>query len=293
VDNRSLYFNSTGHPGYGNNDLFVSRRTSDGGWTKPENLGFPINTIDDEGSLVIASDGKTAYYASDRTDSRGGMDIYTFEMREDIRPAQTLWVKGRVFDRKTGKGLPSGVILTDLASGRVVSNLQTDETGNYLTTLPKGMDYAFDVKRRGYLFYSENFSLTNAPGDTAWHIDIPLQPIEPNAAVVLKNIFFETNRYDIKSESEPELNNVIQLMKDNPTLRIQISGHTDNSGRTSDNTTLSENRAKAVTNYLVAKGIAPGRLTFKGFGDTQPVADNATPEGRARNRRTELTVIGQ
>ena len=301
VDNQTLYFNSTGHPGYGSNDLFVSRKTADGGWSAPENLGYPINTIDDEGSLVIASDGKTAYYASDRSDSRGGMDIYTFQMREDIRPAQTLWVKGRVFDHKTGKGLPSSVTLTDLSTGRVTSALMTDETGNYLTTLPKGKNYAFDVKRRGYLFYSEHFALNDtpgdstykAPGDSAWHIDIPLQPIEPNAAITLKNIFFETNRYDIKPESEPELNEVVQLLKENPTLRIQISGHTDNSGKPADNRTLSENRAKAVTNYLVAKGIAPGRLSAKGFGDTQPVADNATPEGRARNRRTELTVTGQ
>ena len=134
-------------------------------------------------------------------------------------------------------------------------------------------------------------STNKAPGDSAWHIDIPLQPIEPNAAITLKNIFFETNRYDIKPESEPELNEVVQLMKDNPTLRIQISGHTDNSGKPADNRTLSENRAKAVTNYLITRGVAPGRLSAKGFGETQPVADNATPEGRARNRRTELTVV--
>ncbi|HVS96485.1 MAG TPA: OmpA family protein, partial [Puia sp.] len=253
VDNQTLYFNSTGHPGYGNNDLFVARKTADGQWSKPENLGYPINTIDDEGSLVIASDGKTAYYASDRSDSRGGMDLYSFVMREDIRPAQTLWVKGRVFDRKTGKGLPSSVVLTDLSSGRVMSNLQTDETGNYLTTLPKGKNYAFDVRRRGYLFYSENFALNNAPGDSlhlatgdsAYHIDIALQPLETNAAITLKNIFFQTNRYDIQPESEPELNEVVRLMKDNPTLRIQISGHTDNSGKAADNRTLSENRARA------------------------------------------------
>ena len=301
VDNQTLYFNSTGHPGYGQHDLFVSRKTADGGWSKPENLGYPINTIDDEGSLVIASDGKTAYYASDRSDSRGGMDLYSFILRDDIRPAQTLWVKGRVFDKKSGKGLPSSVILTDLSTGRVISALMTDETGNYLTTLPKGKNYAFDVKRRGYLFYSEHFALNDspgdstykAPGDSAWHIDIPLQPIEPNAAITLKNIFFETNRYDIKPASEPELNEVVQLLKENPTLRIQISGHTDNSGKPADNRTLSENRAKAVTNYLIAKGIAPVRLSAKGFGDTQPVADNATPEGRASNRRTELTVTSQ
>lgn len=293
ADNQSLYFTSNGHPGYGGDDLFLSRKGPDGTWSKPENLGYPINTIENEGSLVIAADGRTAYYASDRADSRGGLDLYSFEMREDIRPAQTLWVKGRVFDKKTNKGLPSSVILTDLSSGSVISNLQTDETGNYLITLPKGKDYAFDVNRRGYLFYSENFSLSKEQGDTTYHIDIPLQPIEANAAIVLKNIFFDPNQYEIKPESGAELIAVVQLMKENPGLHIQINGHTDNSGKAADNKTLSENRAKAVTNYLIAKGIAQGRLTFKGFGDTQPVADNASPEGRAKNRRTELSVVSQ
>jgi outer membrane protein OmpA-like peptidoglycan-associated protein len=290
VDNQTLYFNSTGHPGYGNNDLFVSRLQPDGNWGRPENLGYPINTIDDEGSLVIAADGKTAYYASDRSDTRGGLDIYTFEMREDIRPAPTRWVKGRVFDLRTGKGLPSGVVLTDLSTGLVISNLQTDETGNYLITLPKGKDYAFNVHRRGYLFYSEHFALSKDQGDSAWHIDIPLQPIEANAAIVLKNIFFDPGKYDLRPESEIELNEVVRMLKENPGVHILISGHTDNSGKPADNQKLSEDRARAVTNYLVAKGIPQTRLSFKGYGDTQPVADNATPEGRSRNRRTELTV---
>jgi outer membrane protein OmpA-like peptidoglycan-associated protein/tetratricopeptide (TPR) repeat protein len=293
ADNQSLYFTSNGHPGYGGDDLFISRKEPDGSWGKPENLGYPINTIENEGSLVITADGKTAYYASDRADSKGGLDLYSFEMREDIRPAHTLWVKGKVFDLKTRKGLPSSVVLTDLSTGRVVSDLQTDETGNYLITLPKGKDYAFDVNRRGYLFYSENFPLSKEQGDTAFHIDIPLQPIETNAAIVLKNIFFDPNEYAVKPESGAELNAVVQLMKDNPTLHIQINGHTDNSGKPAENKTLSENRARAVTNYLIARGIASARLSFKGFGDTQPVADNATPEGKAKNRRTELFVVSK
>lgn len=294
ADNQTLYFTSNGHPGYGGDDLFVTRKGPGGVWSKPENLGYPINTIENEGSLVIAADGKSAYYASDRADSRGGLDLYSFELREDIRPARTTWVKGRVFDRKTNKGLPSSVILTDLSTREVVSKLQTDETGNYLITLPKGKDYAFNVNRRGYLFYSENFALDkDQQSDSAYHIDIPLQPLEANAAIVLKNIFFESNKYELKRESEAELNEVVQLMKDNPTLRIQINGHTDNSGKPTDNQLLSENRAKAVTNYLTTKGIAVARLSYKGFGDAQPVADNATLEGRAKNRRTELSVISR
>jgi outer membrane protein OmpA-like peptidoglycan-associated protein len=291
ADNQTLYFTSNGHPGYGGDDLFVTRKQPDGTWSKPENLGYPINTIENEGCLVIAADGKTAYYASDRADSRGGLDLYTFELREDIRPAKTLWVKGKVFDSTTRKGLPSSVVLTDLASRQVISNLQTDATGNYLITLPEGRNYAFEVKRRGYLFFSENFSLTGNFGDTTYHIDIPLQPLTPGALVVLKNIFFDPNKFDLKPESGAELDEIVQLLKDNPTVKIQINGHTDNSGKPADNITLSEDRAKSVTSYLISKGIGPARLSSKGWGDTQPIADNSTPEGRARNRRTELKIL--
>jgi outer membrane protein OmpA-like peptidoglycan-associated protein/tetratricopeptide (TPR) repeat protein len=293
ADNQTLYFNSTGHPGYGDNDLFVSRKGPNGTWSKPENLGYPINTIENDGALVVAADGKTAYYTSERSDTRGELDLYTFQLRDDVRPAQTLWVKGRVFDRSTRKGLPSSVILTDLSTKEVISSLQTDETGNYLITLPKGKDYAFNVNRKGYLFFSDNFSLSHEQGDTAFNIDIPLQPIEANAAIVLKNIFFDPNKFELKPESQVELDAVVQLLKDNPTVKIQINGHTDNSGKAPDNKTLSENRARAVTAYLVTKGISSTRLSSMGWGDTQPVADNANPQGRAQNRRTELKVISR
>jgi outer membrane protein OmpA-like peptidoglycan-associated protein len=292
-DNQTLYFTSNGHPGYGGDDLFVTRKQPDGTWSKPENLGYPINTIENEGSLIVAADGKTAYYASDRADSRGGMDLYTFELREDVRPAKTLWVRGTVFDSTTRKGLPSNVVLTDLATRQVISNLQTDGTGNYLITLPEGRDYAFEVKRRGYLFFSENFSLSHSTGDSAYHIDIPLQPLASGALIVLRNIFFDPNKFDLKPESGAELDEVVQLLKDNPTLKIQISGHTDNSGKPADNIKLSEARARSVTAYLIARGITPARLSPKGWGDTQPIADNSTSEGKAKNRRTELKVLSR
>jgi outer membrane protein OmpA-like peptidoglycan-associated protein len=292
ADNQTLYFTSTGHLGYGGSDLFMVKKQGKG-WSKPVNLGYPINTIENEGSLVIAADGKTAYYASDRADTKGELDIYTFELRDDVRPARTLWVKGKVFDKKTQKGLPSAVELTDLSTQTVLSKVQTDETGNYLITLPIGKDYAFNVQRKGYLFFSENFPLSEKAPDSTYNIDIPLQPIEANASIVLKNIFFDVNKYDLKPESTFELDNIYELLKENPTLRIQISGYTDNIGKTTDNMTLSNNRAQAVVKYLAGKGIEPQRLTFKGFGATQPVADNATEEGRAKNRRTELKVISQ
>jgi outer membrane protein OmpA-like peptidoglycan-associated protein/tetratricopeptide (TPR) repeat protein len=291
-DNQTLYFNSTGLPGYSEKpDLFVSRRQPDGSWGKPENLGYPINTIDDEGSLIVAANGKTAYYASDRYDTKGGLDIYTFELREDVRPLRTLWVKGKVFDAKTKNGLPSSVELADVSTRKVVSKIQTDEEGNYLTTLPVGKVYAFNVSRKGYLFYSENFDLSKRIPDSTYNIDIPLQPIEANARIVLKNVFFDTKKTELKPESIIELDNVARLMNENPNMRIQISGHTDNIGKPADNLKLSQDRATSVVKYLISKGIKSERMTFKGYGESKPIADNKTENGRALNRRTELSVI--
>lgn len=293
ADNQTLYFTSTGLPGYGEEDLFVVRKGEDGKWGKPLNLGYPINTISHEGTLFVAADGKTAYYASDRSDSKGGLDIYSFELREDVRPAKTLWVKGKVFDQKTSAGLPSTVELIDLASKQIISRVQTDESGNYLITLPVGKDYAFNVARRGYLFYSDNYSLKEKAPDSTYQKDIPLQPIEVNAAIVLRNIFFDFNKYDLKPESQVELDKVVQLLQENPTVKVQIEGHTDNVGSATDNQKLSENRAKSVVTYLNSKGIRLDRLLAKGFGATHPIADNKTEEGRARNRRTGLKIVAK
>ena len=292
ADNQTLYFNSSGLPGYSEKpDLFVSRKQPDGKWGKPENLGYPINTIGDEGSMIVDADGKTAYYSSDKIDSKGGLDIYTFELRKDLRPLKTLWAKGKVYDKKTGTGLPSTLLLTDVNSQQVVSRLQTDEDGNYLITLPVGKNYAFNVHRKGYLFYSQNFDMSSVSSDSVYNIDIPLEPIEVNAKVILKNVFFDTKKTDLKPESISELDNVVRLMNENPNMKILISGFTDNVGTPADNLKLSNGRALSVVNYLIAKGVKKDRLSYRGFGENNPVASNDSEEGRALNRRTELRVV--
>jgi len=291
ADNQTLYFTSNYWQGYGDEDLFYVKKGPNGDWSKPVNLGYPINTINREATLFIDASGKTAYYASDRSDSKGGMDIYSFELREDLRPNKTLWIKGQVFDKKTTKGLPSAVELIDLSSNRTISKVQTDEKGNYLITLPVGKDYVFNVNRKGYLFYSDNFFLSQHDPDSVYEKNIPLQPIEANATIVLKNIFFDVNKFDLKPESQIELDKVVQLLNDNPSLKIQIAGHTDNAGKPADNLNLSNNRAKTVVSYLINKQISPQRLSYKGFGETKPVADNTSAENRAKNRRTELKVV--
>lgn len=291
ADNKTLYFNSNGHEGYGLTDLFLSRKQDDDSWGEPVNLGYPINTIDDEGSLIVAANGSTAIYASDGGDTKGGLDLYQFELRDDIRSEKVLWVRGTVFDKKTKAGLPSTVELTDISSRKLISKLQTDEDGNYLVTLPAGKDYAFNVNRKGYLFYSDNFSLTSSHTDSPMLVNIPLQMIEAGASVVLKNIFFDSKKFELQPASTSELDQVILLMKENANLRILISGYTDNVGQAADNIQLSNNRAKSVVAYLQKNGVDIKRLSAKGFGAASPMADNKTEAGKALNRRTELSII--
>jgi outer membrane protein OmpA-like peptidoglycan-associated protein len=293
ADNNTLYFTSDGLPGYGGSDLFVMRKKNAAEWNIPENLGYPINTIENDGSLFVASNGIDAFYSSDRADSRGGLDLYRFELRPDIRPARTLYVRGTVFNKKNNKGIPATVELIDNSTGELNSKVQTDEQGNYFITLPVGKDYVFNVNRKGYLFYSDNFLLSQRVPDSVYEKNIPLQPIEVNASIILKNIFFETNKFQLDPKSQAELDKIVQLLNDNPTLKVEISGYTDNVGKPSDNLSLSNNRAKSVVSYLIGKAIASQRLVAKGYGETKPVADNATEEGKAKNRRTELRVISQ
>ena len=290
ADNQTLYFTSNGLPGYGGTDLFVIRKGPNGNWSLPENLGFPINTIENEGSLAIAPNGIDAYYASDRSDTRGGLDLYHFELREDVRPAKTVYVKGFVYDKATKKGLPSNVELIDNSTGKPLMLVQTDETGFYFITLPTGRDFTFNVNRMGYLFYSKIYELKDKMADSMYRENIYLQPLTLNASLVLKNIQFDINEFKIKESSKVELDKVVQLLSQNADIHIVVNGHTDNIGSETDNLLLSSNRAKAVMEYFITKGIAANRLQYKGYGTTKPLADNNTESGRAINRRTEIQV---
>jgi outer membrane protein OmpA-like peptidoglycan-associated protein len=291
ADNQTLYFASDTHPGFGGMDLFYSRRQPDGSWGPAVNLGYPINTIDEDASMIVAADGKTAYFASDRTDSKGTLDIYSFELYDAARPLQTLYVKGYVYDAKTNARIPANVELTDLQNGLTISTIKTDPQGSFLVPLPVGKDYAFNVNKGGYLFYSDNFSLKDKNPETPFEKNIPLQPIEANASVILYNIFFDSKAYTLQPASVSELDKLVKLLQENPAMKIEISGHTDDVGSDKDNLLLSENRAKAVVKYLAEKGITATRLTAHGYGETQPIAPNDTEAGRAQNRRTAFKVL--
>ncbi|TXT29149.1 MAG: OmpA/MotB domain-containing protein [Chitinophagaceae bacterium] len=290
ADNQTLYYTSDGLTGYGGSDLFLLRKNSKGEWGLPENLGYPINTIENEGSLAVSADGLTAYYASDRSDTRGELDLYKFEMRPDIRPNRTLYVKGIITDKKTKKRLPSTVELINNLTRETLMKIQTDETGEYFITLPVGKDYTFSVNRKGYLFFNELYELSNKQADSVYRKDIALQPVELNASLVFRNIQFATKSFQLPADASIELDKLLQVLVENPTLQIVIGGHTDNIGKKADNLLLSTNRAKAIVDWLSNKGIDKNRMSFKGFGDTQPISNNATEAGRALNRRTTVTI---
>lgn len=291
-DNNTLYFASTGWPGMGGNDINISRRKITGGWTKAANLGYPVNTFANEMGLVVNANGNRAYFSSNRIPEKG-LDIYSFELDSKDRPEQVSYFKGKVYDSETKKPLDAQFELIDLGTSKVINQAVANKyTGEFLVCIPTNQDYALNVSKPGYLFYSENFTLTGVADNTKPFLkDVPLQAMKEGTKVILKNIFFGTNSFELKKESTVELNKVLQFIIDNPNIKIEISGHTDNVGNDALNQKLSENRAKSVVNYLVSKGISSSRIISKGYGKTQPIADNRTEEGRALNRRTEFKIV--
>jgi outer membrane protein OmpA-like peptidoglycan-associated protein len=291
-DNQSIYFSSEGHQNMGKGDIFISRLDSSGNWTPAVNLGYPINTWNNELGLIVNAAGDMAYYASDRLKDRG-LDIYEFPLYQEARPVPVSYMKGRVFDARTWKGIEAVFQLIDIQTGQLVmESSSAPEEGDFLVSLPAGRNYALNVSKPGYLFYSDNFSLAEIRKRTDPFLkDVPLSPINIGEKVVLKNIFYAFDSFVVQTESQTELNKIIEFLNLNPNVRIEISGHTDNIGNMQYNQSLSEKRAKAVVDYLASSGIQMNRLTYKGYGSSVPIGTNDTEEGRSINRRTELRIV--
>jgi outer membrane protein OmpA-like peptidoglycan-associated protein len=289
-DNKTLYFCSDGWPGMGGIDIFVSKKDDKGNWTKPINLGYPINTKGDNTGLIVSADGKTAYYAS-TPDGRSDLDLYKFSIPETVRPTAVTYVKGVVKNKTDGKPLQAKIELIDLSTSKVVAELSSDANGLFFHSLPTGYNYAFNISKPGYLFYSENFELLKESDATnPFVLNIGLEPVTAGSSVVLRNVFFDVNASALKPESKTELDKLVLFLKTNATAKIEIGGHTDNTGTASANQQLSEARAKSVYNVLIQAGIEPSRLSFKGYGASKPIADNDTEQGRAQTRRTEVRI---
>jgi len=321
-DGKTYYFSSNGHQSMGGFDVFKITY-QDSTWSEPENLGFPVNSPDDDILLSISFDMEHALLSTTRNDS-SLHDIYqvTFssvakspeldyagnwiisevkplpfpsaEAPKEIKNINLTVLKGVITDKVSKEPVFANIELVDLATGAVLANFTSAETtGNYLISLPSGKDYAISVKAENFLFFSENITVGTSNGYVELVKNIELQKIEVGNKVVLKNVFFETGKSTLTKSSETELQNLINLLNNAPNVKIEISGHTDNVGNAAKNKTLSEQRAKAVVDYLVSKGIDSKRLTYKGYGFERPIAANTTKEGRQQNRRTEFEIISR
>ncbi|RYU92203.1 hypothetical protein EWM62_01855 [Mucilaginibacter terrigena] len=293
-DDNTFYFCSNGWPGMGNKDLFVSRLGKDGKWGKPENLGSPINSSGDENGLTLTANGSYAFFSSNNLKGFGGYDIYTFELPPNLRPNIVTYVKGTVADKNTKAPLEAAVEIIDLQKNiAVYQDYSSEDAGAFLATLSAGKNYGLNISREGYLFYSDNFSLMGLKDKKAFNLSVLLSPIEVGNKVILKNIFFDTNKFELKAESKAELLKLIEFLRLNPTVKIEISGFTDDVGNTAANVALSEKRANSVYQYLSANGILASRLVYKGYGEAQPIAPNTSEDNRALNRRTEFMIIAK
>ena len=292
-DGQTLYFSSKGHPGMGEGDIFMSRMDADGEWSQPINLGYPINTEADEVNMVVDLQGRYAYISSSIEGSYGLTDIYSFRLPEHVKPLAVTYLKGIVSDSITGIKLNADFILTDLKSGKeVVRSSSNAATGEFLVSIPAHRNYALTIEKAGYLFYSANFFIDDEAGmDKPYLRNFLLKPIRKDEITVLRNVFFETDSSRLLPESEAELDKLFKFLDLNKNIRIEISGHTDNTGAVAYNNELSLARAAAVYRYLADKGISRKRMMFKGYGATVPVADNQASEGKAANRRTEFKIL--
>lgn len=322
-DGKEMYFGSKGHNTMGGFDIFYTYKQEDGTWADPENLGYPINTPDDELFFTRSFNDNYAYFTTIREGGIGARDIYKITflgsekelvlVKEDIMIASlpdttkkgffTLpeqlhidsfyYLTGRVLDKETREPLLGKLEFIDIENSEVVATAISADSGTYTVKFLEPKKYGVEIIVKDYLFYLDVIDMTNASTDEAMVRNFELEKIEVGTKVVLENIYFETGKAVLKPESYEQLDQVIELLENNETLRMEISGHTDNTGSLRVNTKLSEDRAKAVVDYLVSQGIEEDRLEWEGYAYTQPIAPNDTEEGRAKNRRVEFKILSK
>ncbi len=292
-DGTTLYFTSDGHPGYGGRDIFVSRWV-DNKWTKPINLGGQINSEGDESSIFVNTLGTKAYISKENNEGgRRDQDIYSFKLPEAFMPRKVTYIKGLVLNARTNQPLKASVKIQNIDRGESTLSINSDEkNGDFLVTLVEDQEYGFNVLKEGFALYSKNYSFTKSASNSNTQVlEIKLEPLESGTKFELRNVFFETGKFDLKESSHNELNYIVEILTKNPTIKIQVSGHTDNVGQVANNQLLSENRAKSVMEFLISKGITADRLQYKGYGSSKPLSSNDTEGGRAQNRRTEIEIL--
>ena len=317
IDSKTLYFSSQGHNSMGGFDIYRSEYV-DGKWSNPVNLGYPINTPDEDVFFTMAKNKQRGYYSSKKKDGYGGHDLYMITFLGAAKPMirntddnllayvgdpivalslepkieQNTILQGSILDAISLEPLQAIIEIVDNSKNELIASFESNSsTGSYLISLRPGINYGISVNKKNYLFHSENFEISEKAVAKKIQKDILLKKLEVGTKIVLNNIFFDFNEASLRPESEAELDRLYKLLDEVSTLKIEISGHTDNVGAASYNQKLSENRARAVVDYLNEKGISLERLTYAGYGFTQPVASNDNEEGRQMNRRTEFKVL--
>jgi outer membrane protein OmpA-like peptidoglycan-associated protein len=289
---KNIYFISDTHAGLGGLDVFEAEIEASGNVRNLQNLGYPINTINDDPSLNISSIAGSAYFTSSRISDKG-LEIFAFNLDSGLVTIPLSYVKTKVTDLMTKLSVPVNVKFENqsVKSDRVKIQ-ETNENGETIFCLQQNRNYIVSISEPGYLFYSTNLKPVEKNSiDKPEVLDIQLQPIEIGAEVQLYNIYYETDSFRILPQSEPELQNLVTFLKNNAQLIVEIQGHTDSSGSAQANQVLSERRAKSVVDYLTGKGVHTNRLKWAGYGDKVPIASNETPEGRTLNRRTTIKIL--
>ena len=289
-DGHTLYFSSDGLMGLGGYDIFFARLDENGVWPKPKNIGYPINSPDDEIGFFVSTDGTQGFFASNKYAGKGGWDLYSFDLYDAARPERVLFIKGNVKSESPSEPLKARIELKNIETKKISQIPMDTLTGNYVAVAPFNSDYIMTVKKANHVYESKYISKVDTMFKLPAKVDIEVKPIELNKSYRINDIYFEFNSFDLTPESKPVLDQLIVFLAENQQISIQIQGHTDNIGNDASNLKLSENRAESVYNYLVEQGITKDRLTYKGFGKSLPVAGNDTEEGRAKNRRTVFVI---
>jgi len=333
-DGKTLYFSSRGHKTMGNYDIFKSTLKEDGSWSTPENIGYPINTVDDDVFFVINASGRRGYYSSFKDDGHGEKDIYmiTFlgpekpfqlnsednllasvakpvsekvvEKQVDALTKRITILKGVVSDCKSLAPVEANLELIDIDANKTLATFTSNKTtGKYLVSLPSGKNYGLIVRKDSYLFHSENFNIPETAAYQEVEKNICLKKIEIGSVIVLKNIFYDYNKATLRDASKNELDRLTKLLKENPTIKIELSAHTDSRGGNAYNEKLSQRRAQSCVDYLIKNGIATARLVSKGYGETKLIKTDAEiaklkfeedkEAAHQENRRTEFKIIAK
>lgn len=290
-DSRTLYFSSDSLPGLGGYDIFKCQMDENGNWGKPINLGYPINTDADEVSFFVSTNGKTGYFASNKLNNgAGAFDIYSFDLYAEARPDQVYFQKGDMNGKQNEETINATIEVKDAVTKKLTKIDVDSVTGEYAFIVNFKNDLLVSIKKEGYAFESNYIHSLDSMNQKVRNVDIELKKLEVGGQYTLHDILFATNSYELNDTIKTVLDEFVDYLKQNKKLQVALHGHTDNIGNPADNLVLSNNRAKAVLDYLASNGVERSRLSFKGFGETKPISSNATEEGRAKNRRTVFVV---